>query len=638
MRDRTNPQEKNKQMNAKYTRCALSLAVGLAALAAQTAQAQQAEQDSSVEEFVVTANRVPVPLRQIATSVSVIDSADLAAHGNVALVDVLRQLPAIGTSNSGGAGKSTSLRIRGEEGFRTMTIFDGLRLSDPSSTQIGTQLENLLSSGIGRVEVLRGPQGLSYGADAGGIVNISSQQAPGQGMAVNFDAETGDFGTRQYSGNLGGGNSRADFFVSAARLATGGFNARTSDSVLRDDDGYENTTIHLRGGVNVTDKLRATLVYRDVDGDALYDGCFTSRTIHDCHSISDLRATRAALDYNGAEFTHSVAYATTKTNRHTLAAGATQFPAEGELNRWEYVGSATELPGFDLVFGGDLEEALNNGKGRDNTGVYAEVLSDFSENIFFTAGLRHDDNDDFGTNTSHRLSAAYLVDLANDSTLKFKTAFGTGFRAPSPYEINYNATTTLLPAKNVVLKQETSKGHEFGVEYTADALHLDAVYFDQDVEDAIEFDLAAFSGYLQDLGVSHSKGFELGGDWAITAAWHLIANYTHNETRRSNGLPRRRRPEELYNFGVSYYGLSDRMNLNAYYRVSKDAIDSATLPLLKLDDFEVLDLSANFSITDSIQVYGRLENALDEKYQEIVGYNTAERAAYVGFRLNYAGL
>jgi vitamin B12 transporter len=625
-------------MNAKHTRRALSLAVSVAALAAPLAQAQQTQQDNSVEEVVVTANRVPVPLRQIATSVSVIDSADLAAHGNVALIDVLRQLPAIGTSNNGGAGKTTALRIRGEEGFRTMTIFDGLRLSDPSSTQVQPQLENLLSSGIGRVEILRGPQGLSYGADAGGIVNISSQQAPGQGLAVNLDAEAGDFGTRQYSGNVGGSNGRADFFVSAARLDTDGFNARASDTVLRDDDGYENTTIHLRGGVNLTDTLRATLVHRDVEGDALYDGCFTTTTIHDCHSISDLRATRVALDYDGAAFTHSLAYATTKSNRHTLAAGAVQFPAEGELDRWEYVGSATELPGFDLVFGGDLEEAANNGKGRDNTGVYAEVLSDFSENVFFTAGLRHDDNDDFGTNTSHRISAAYLIDLADNSTVKFKTAFGTGFRAPSPYEINYNATTTLLPARDVVLKQEESKGHEFGVEYTADALHLEAVYFDQDVEDAIEFDLAAFSGYLQDLGTSNSKGFELGGEWTVNPSWHLTANYTHNETKRSNGLPRRRRPEELYNFGVSYYGLADRLNLNAYYRVSKDAIDSATRPLIKLDDFEVLDLSANFDITDNVQIYGRLENATDEDYQEIIGYNTAERAAYVGFRLNYAGL
>jgi vitamin B12 transporter len=626
-------------MNARHTRRALSLAVSLAAFTGQMALAAQEEAAGSVEEFVVTANRVPVPLRQIATSVTVLDAEELEAHGNLALIDVLRQMPAIATSNSGGAGKTTSMRIRGEEGFRTLTIFDGLRLSDPSSTQIGPQLENLMSGGIGRVEILRGPQGLSYGADAGGIVNISSRTLSGTGLQLNLDAQTGEFGTRQVNVNAGGGNAVADGFISIGDFETDGFNARSADNVLRDDDGYDNTTIHMRGGLKLTDTLRFDLVHRDVDGDALYDGCFTTTTIHDCHSVSDLKATRAAFTYDGASYTHALAYATTRTNRHTLAAGTVQFPSEGELNRVEYVGSATELPGFDLVFGGDLEEAVNNGTGRDNTGVYGEVLSDFSDNLFFTAGLRHDDNDDFGTNTSHRISAAYLFDLANNGTLKFKTAFGTGFRAPSPYEISYNSGPDAYPpAAGVVLKQETSKGHEFGVEYTADALHLEAVYFDQDVEDAIEFDLNAFSGYLQDVGVSNSKGVELGGEWTLNASWHLSANYTHNETKRPNGLQRRRRPEELYNVGIAYYGMNDRLNLNAYYRASRDAIDSAGLPLLHLDDFAVVDLSANFNITDQFQIYGRLENALDEDYQEIVGYNTAGSAAYIGFRLGFSGL
>ncbi|MDY6984574.1 MAG: TonB-dependent receptor [Pseudomonadota bacterium] len=190
----------------------------------------------------------------------------------------------------------------------------------------------------------------------------------------------------------------------------------------------------------------------------------------------------------------------------------------------------------------------------------------------------------------------------------------------------------------MVLSQEESKGHEFGIEYLSDALHLEAVYFDQEVEDAIEFDITAYSGYLQLPGTSTSKGVEVGGEWTVNANWHLVANYTYNETERPNGLPRRRRPEDLYNFGVSFYGMDARLNLNAFYRMSKNSIDSANLPLVKLDDFEVLDLTANFSITDNVQLYGRIENALDEDYEEIATYYTAGRAAYFGFRLNYAGL
>lgn len=608
-------------------------------MASAQAQAQVQQQDASpLEVIIVTPNRIPVPMRKIATSVSVLTAADMEAHGNLALIDVLRQTPAIGTSSGGGAGKAASLRIRGEEGFRTLTIVDGIRLSDPSNLQVGPHLEHLLSSGIGKIEILRGPQGLAYGADAGGVLNINPR-LPQAGRQLYLDAQAGAYGTAQYSLDAGGGNTRGDVFVSAASFSTDGFNASASDTVLGDDDGYDNTTIHLRGGINMTDTLRAELVHRRVDGDSRFDGCFLTTTVHDCEAVFDLSATRASLAYIGANFSHSLAYATTATDRDSLAAGVSTFKSSGELNRWEYVGSATTLPGFDLVFGGDFEEALLNAAGRHNTGAYLELLSDFSESLFLTAGVRHDDNDDFGTNVSERLSAAYLVDMADDATLKFRTSYGSGFRAPSPYEIQYNASAAAAPpASGVSLQQETSEGYEAAVEYLRGAdLRLEAVYFDQDVEDAIEFDLATFSGYLQNVGVSNSKGFELSGQYRLNSNWQLTANYTHNDTRQPNGLPRLRRPEHLLNFGVSFTGLADRMNLNAFYRISRDSFDQLGAAPVALDDFAVLDLTGSFAITDTLQLYGRVENATDEEYREIIGYNTARRAAYLGIRLNFAG-
>ncbi len=602
--------------------------------------AAPAEQTTAVfDEIVVTASRVPQPLRSVGASLIVLDNADLQLHGNLSLLDILRQTPAVSVSGTGGAGKTSSLRIRGEEGYRTLLILDGIRLLDPSGPQVGPQFEHILSSGLGRVEILRGPQGLGYGADAGGIVNMSSLP-PTRAFNAGLDLQSGAYGTQQYSGTVAGGTTRSDFALLLTDMQSDGFNAQTADTTLRDADGYDNTTVHGRAGFDLTESLRLDLAHRQVRGDAAFDGCFHPVTFaaeHACAGRFDLEASRAALSYEGERSTHAVSYATTATNRENIAAGQSAFTAEGTLKRWEYLGHVRDLSAFALVFGADHEDARNNDIGRVNTGVFAELLSDFSDQLHLGAGVRRDDNDDFGTNNSYRLSAAYLIDAGANATLKLKGSYGTGFRAPSPYEIAYNTGAwSYPPASLTTLQQETSKGHEAGIEYLHDSgLHLDVVYFDQDVVDAIYFDLLAYSGYLQYAGNSRSRGVEVSGAFPLSPRWNLQANYTWNETEQPNGLRRPRRPEQQFNVGTSWTLLQDKLTLNAFYRAARDAIDETFAGVVALDDFGVLDIGAEFQLAERVQLYARVENLLDEQYEELTGYNSADRAAYVGLRFSY---
>jgi len=610
-----------------------ALALAIASAAAVTpALAQQA--DERTEEIIVTSSRVPIPLRQIGTSVSVMDEFEIEAHGNVSLTDLLRQMPAIGSSSNGGLGNITSVRVRGEEAFRTLTIIDGMRLQDPSAPQITTDFSHLVTDGIGRIEVLRGPQGLAYGADAGGVINISSRSAE-DGFHVNVNALGGEYGTSQLSGNVAGRNENVDYFLSVADYETDGFNTLAADTVLADDDAYENTSFHGRLGIELTEQWRVDLVRRDVSGENQHDGCFDSTTfatVHSCSNDYELDATRIGVEYNGESFAHSLSYTSTESDRQNYTAGLPSFGDIGEQNRWEYIGAATALPGFDLVFGADQQEDLANGVGRDNTGFFVEYLSDFSEDFFFTAGVRHDDNDDFGTNTSYRLSAAYLIETES-GTVKLKSAVGSGFRAPSPFEVQYNSGPFAYPpASNVVLVQEESDGWEAGIEFIADNYRLEAVYFDQDIDNAIEFDLASFSGYLQDVGTSSSSGLELAAEIALTDSLALNGNYTYNDTERPDGTQRLRRPENLFNAGVMYTGVDGRLNINGFYRYQADSIDTGAA----LDDFGVVDLTASYQVTDNFRIYGRIENLFDEDYQEVIGYNSAEQAVYVGLRLGFS--
>ncbi len=613
----------------RFTSKVLALAISALPIAEALAQSQ----GDLAEEIVVTSSRVPIPLRQIGTSVSIMDEFEIEAHGNLSLTDVLRQMPAVGSSSNGGIGKTTAVRIRGEEGFRTLTYIDGMRLQDPSATQIGTDFSQLLTDGIGRIEILRGPQGLAYGADAGGVINIATRSVE-EGFSVSLDGQAGEFGTSQFAGNVAGRSGSVDYFLSVTDYETDGFNTRDIDTVLTDDDGYENTSFHGRVGFDLTDEWRVDLVHRDVDGANEFDGCFDSatfQTVHSCTNDYDLRATRVGLEYDGEAFSHSLSYTTTESDRQNFTSGIPSFGGLGEQERFEYIGSATELPGFDLVFGADQQEDINNGRGRDNTGLFLEYLSDFSDNLFFTAGVRHDDNDDFGTNTSYRVSGAYLIDL-DSGTLKIKSAIGTGFRAPSPSEIAYNSSSGFPPASLVNLVQEESEGWELGVEYFSGELRLEAVYFDQDIENAIFFDLAAFSGYLQDVGTSNSQGVELTAEYPISDSLRINGNYTYNDTERPDGTQRLRRPENLFNLGILYVGMDGRLNVNGFYRYQADSLDSGG----PLDDFGVFDLTASYQLNDNFRLYGRFENAFDEEYEEIIGYNAARSAAYIGVNYQFS--
>ena len=599
------------------------------AIVSGTVSAQGA---NTLEELVVVGNRFPVPRSQIATSISVVDSQQIRDYGSFTLTDILRQTPAVGASSNGGVGSLSSLRIRGEQGFRTLALYDGMRLSDPSGTQVATPIEHLLASQVGRIEVLRGPQGLAYGADAGGVINISS--APqSDGLSLGLDAQAGARGTQQYAAQLGLGREAVDFSLGLSDFTTDGYNSRESDATLRDDDGYENTTINARLGVAINEQFALSLVHRDTASESQYDGCFLGFSqVNDCLSVYDFSGSRAELSYEGTGVRQSLSYAVSKTDRDNLSTNISQFGADGELGRWEYQIGLTELPGFDFIAGIDLENEVNGADERDNTGVYAELLSDFSDSWFITAGLRQDDNDDFGEFTSYRVSSAYLIGL-NAASLKLKAAVGQGFRAPSLYEVGYNAGPfALSPAAGLALNAENSSGYEFGAEYSRSGLSLEIVTFRQDVEDAIDFDLASYSGYLQLAGTNRSEGLELLGRAQLSERFSVTANLTINNTERANGLQRLRRPKQLLNLGLSYADAAKRLRINAFYRRAQSAIDEVAGTVVALDDFGVLDLNASYTLRGGVEVFARLENAGDTSYREIADYRSADRAAFVGLR------
>src|SRR5471030_3294338 len=148
--------------------------------------------DESVADI---ATRMPTPLAQVASSVTVITAADIEARQERSLTDVLRSVPGLFITQTGGAGGQTSLFMRGTNSNHTKVLLDGIDIADPSTANGAADISKLLAGDIAKVEVLRGPQGALYGSDAiGGVINIITKSGEGP-LKITADAEGGSFDT-----------------------------------------------------------------------------------------------------------------------------------------------------------------------------------------------------------------------------------------------------------------------------------------------------------------------------------------------------------------------------------------------------------------------------------------------------------
>ncbi len=192
------------------------------------------------------------------------------------------------------------------------------------------------------------------------------------------------------------------------------------------------------------------------------------------------------------------------------------------------------------------------------------------------------------------------------------------------------------PASTTALTEERSQGVELALEsFTPTGGHLELVLFDQRIDDAIVFDLASYSGYLQEQGESRSRGVELSASLPLGGQWQVQGNVTLNQTERSDGRARLLRPRQLGNLALSWHSEDDRLHLDGFYRLSRGSKDQVAGTYIALDTVSVTDLSARFRLRDAVEIFARLDNLFDQDAQEVLGYYAAGRAAYAGIRLHF---
>lgn len=588
--------------------------------------------DNPMEETVVVASRVITRLDELGLSVSVVDQDTLKRLGYVSAGRVLDLQPGVSVSQDGGLGKTATVRIRGEEGFRTRVLLDGISVADPSSPQVSPRLEHLLSDGLQRMEILRGPQGLLYGADAGGVIAISSAQ-PTTGFSATFNAEAGSNAMRRSALTLSGGSEKLKAAISLADVETDGFNARASDTNPADDDGYSNTTLHGHLELSASEHWDLGLTVHTVEGDNEYDGCFDALTfalINRCDDSFEQQALRGFARWQNERLSSELSVEENRIERAYSSAGIETFGTEGKQQTVSWLNNLVLFESSRVTAGLDAQEQSlvdgSNDRARDNLGVFVEYAQNL-QSTSLALGARLDDNEDFGQHTSWRASLAQPFTLGSIN-LNARAAMGTGFRAPSLYEIAYNRGPWAYGAAiEQPLREERSRGWEMGLDVASEIGAMGITWFEQHIEREIYFDLAAYSGYLQREGQSVSRGMELTGQLTLPGAWRLEANATWNETQDHLGNTRPYRPEFTAASTLSWR--AERIETALVARTARNAVDTQGDPM---EDYTVLDASLQFAITPTLQLTARLENATDRDYQQVRDFLSAGRQWFLGLR------
>src|SRR5262245_16347446 len=175
----------------------------VAAAAAFLPASLHAQPSAGLEEIVVTAAFRDTNIEQLPASVTVLDREELRETTQQHFEEAVRQVPNLNLSGEGSRARYFQLRGVGE-----LEQYEGA--PNPS---IGFIVDDIDFSGLGsigtlfdidRVEVLRGPQGTRYGANAlGGLIYMRSQ-APSTKFSADVEATAGSDGTEALAAAFGG--------------------------------------------------------------------------------------------------------------------------------------------------------------------------------------------------------------------------------------------------------------------------------------------------------------------------------------------------------------------------------------------------------------------------------------------------
>ena len=616
------------------------------------ASAQQA--DGDMENILVSASLLPITINRSANAITIIDRNEINNRAVVSASDLLRDVAGLAVSRSGAQGSQTQIRMRGGEANHLLVLVDGVEANNPAQSD-EFNWGTLVAAHIERIEIIRGPQSSMLGSDAmAGVVNIITRSTD-QPLSANAFFETGGFNTQNNGISIGFKDGGFDMRLGVSDLQTDGENISRSGS---EKDGYENTNLNLKSGWRASDQLRLTFAARQSDGMNEYDADsdFDS-LIDDQDNVSKFRSATMQLkaDYSSfnGHWQHqlSMAQSTNKNAEFNQRTPGTVTDSNKDQYRlvssllWDELNHRLSLliereeeefqqrgPINDYGVFGIYDP--NQSRSRDTDSLALEYRADISEKLTLAVSTRHDDNSEFNSSDTSRVEAIYQI---NDS-VRLRSAYGTAIKNPTFTE-RFGFYTNFIG--NPSLEPEESSNWELGIDqlFNQGGSTLSVTFFNSELENEIDgnfMDPVTFRYTSKNRqGLSKRQGMELTTVNKLNDALSLNTSYTYTDSVESDGANRLmdevRRARHIGSLNLSWQAM-DSLHINANAQYNGSQMDVVYPKNVKLADYTVVNLSANYRATPNLDVYVRFDNLLNESYEEVFSYQTLGFSANIGVR------
>ncbi len=603
--------------------CSLSLAVTVLSGAASGAMAQSA---GTLAAVVVTATRTSTRADELVSDTIMIDRAQIEQQASRTLLELLARVAGVQMSANGGAGKASSVFIRGTESRHTLLLINGVRYG--SATLGAPNWDNIPLEMIERIEVVKGPASALYGSDGvGGVVQIFTRKAAA-GESAFMPRASVTLGSQRYgqiTGGFSGMAGAATYSLDVQRTVQRGFSAtneRIPSGLFNPDrDPFNQSAVNASLGYrfNLDWKLDAGLLYSDGlnhfdDGPGDRDSRSTART---------------QTAYVGASgklmpnWSTQLRYARSQDDGRNIEARPSDMPGIFGTTQNQYLWQNDIATPVGMVTAGleRLEQKVNSPTpytvtSRNIDSAFVGLNGDSGPHSWqFNA--RHDRNSQFGSGDTWFAGYGYRI----TQNWRVNVSHGTSFVAPSFNQLYFPDTG--YGGGNPNLKPEEGKNSEIGITWSQGGHTVKLVGYDNRITNLI-------SGWPpENTGRARIRGGTLSYDGQF-GQLVLHASYDAlNPRDQDTGKLLRRRARNQATLGADYRIGAWTFGGSALH-AGRRYDDAANMRAL--DGYTTVDLYVQYRVAKDWSVQGRVVNVGDVNYETALGYNQPGRAFYVTLR------